>query len=141
MDVTDVPNDRWKQSLAKNVERLMEKAGHRTLKDVTKASKGKVSNGTIGRIKAGQGAKLVTLLDVADLYRVELYQLVAPDIDQTFSEAALNLARAFDALPPGKAKEKAYAICRLQLTPLAEVTELPEVLDGATEAPAEQQTQ
>jgi hypothetical protein len=110
----------YKKILAANFVTLMAQRGYRRGKDVVEGSSGRLTNGTVGRLRqGGTDLTLRTLAMVADHFNVSLCELLAPDMrrPEPMSDAARRLAELFDALPDGLAKQKAYAISQLELMP------------------------
>lgn len=129
----------WKRVLSDNLRRLMRVRGHTSIQDVVKFTQGRSSNGTVGRILQGKGATLPHLWDLADSYRVPAGLLITPgarfdNIRPPLSDPALHLAELLDRIDNEDARVRAYAICRLALTPDDEEVDARELLPAPTPA-------
>lgn len=71
-----------RQVLSENLKALMAHREDRgTLKKITAASRGKLTNGTLGRVRAATHATTVdTLGDLAEVFALEPWQLLVPDL-------------------------------------------------------------
>jgi hypothetical protein len=68
-------------------------------------------SGTPGRLKLRQQSIGIDVLaKFAEAMGVEAWQLLAPALGETMSQAALTIARRFDALPDDKTRLKAYTL-------------------------------
>lgn len=95
-----------REALAANFKRLMSaNPSLGTLKAITKAGGGNPSNGTLDRInRAASAATVDTLDELAAVFGVETWQLLAPNIDKTNdtpSALAMELAYLFDDIVAG----------------------------------------
>lgn len=131
----------WKRVLSDNLRTLMRSRGHSSIKDVVTFTDGRSSNGTVGRILQGKGATVPHLWDLADSYRVPAGLLLTPgaSFDKTrppLSDPALHLAELLDRIKDDDARVRAYAICRLALTPSDEAVDERELLHASSPARA-----